>query len=278
MSIMGGLGSHGDGMQDMLRMRETLEEPRLKTTFETVFNSIDSPFFSTNTTPMDLSALHPDPVRIFRLWDMFVANVNPLVKVIHTPTLQGLIIEAASNTQRIDPNLEALMFGIYSMAIVSLDPDNCEQVFGASKLTLTRSYQLSCWQALLNAKFLRTTNRDCLTAFYLYLVSLLFTALLFSFTLLSPTLCCLPHTIIHHTLLLSITHYCLPCLVGSRTLFSPAHYYPPYLVASHALLSPTYFISRMSLLSDAIISFSQLSVSSSKPPAIPNASTQTWRR
>ncbi len=91
---------------------------------------------------MDLSTAHPDPVQIFRLWDIYTANVNPLLKVTHTPTLQGRIIEAASNVKSIDPNLEALMFSIYSMAITSVDPDDSEAVFGSPKQILIKNYQL----------------------------------------------------------------------------------------------------------------------------------------
>ncbi|KAL8753645.1 MAG: hypothetical protein Q9199_004912 [Rusavskia elegans] len=68
------------------------------------------PFPST----ISLYTLHPDPVQIFRLWQIYMNNVNPLLKVTHIPTLQGHVIEAASNVTNIDPSLEALMFSIYS--------------------------------------------------------------------------------------------------------------------------------------------------------------------
>lgn len=33
-------------------------------------------------TPLDISAIHPEPVHIFRLWQIFLDNVNPLFKVV----------------------------------------------------------------------------------------------------------------------------------------------------------------------------------------------------
>ena len=123
-------------------------------------------------TLVDLSTLHPNPVQIFRLWQTYLDNINPLLKVTHTPSLQGRIIEAASNVTSINPSLEALMFSIYCTSILSLVVEDCQTIFGASKEELLTGYQFACQQALLNCGFLHTSDRDCLTALYLYLVSL----------------------------------------------------------------------------------------------------------
>jgi hypothetical protein len=117
--------------------------------------------------------LHPQTVQIFQLWQLYLDNVNPLLKVTHVPSLQGRIIQAASDVLKIKPNLEALMFSIYCMAVSSLTENSCQAMFGESQADLLARYQLGCQRALLNSRFLRCTNRDCLTAFYLYLVSLL---------------------------------------------------------------------------------------------------------
>ena len=108
---------------------------------------------------------------MFRLWQIYLDNVNPLLKVTHIPTLQGRFIEAAANVKNIPPNLEVLMFSIYCMAVHSLDAIDCQTTFGIPKDDLLTRYQSSCQQALFNAGFLRSNDRDCLTAFYLYLVS-----------------------------------------------------------------------------------------------------------
>lgn len=128
--------------------------------------------FGFQNTTVDLSTLHPEPAQILRLWQTYLENVNPLLKVTHTPTLQGRIIEAVSNVTNISSTLEALMFSIYCMATLSLKPDEVQAIFGYSKEDLLSRYQFGCQQALLNCKFLRCDNRDCLTALYLYLVSL----------------------------------------------------------------------------------------------------------
>ena len=127
--------------------------------------------FGSCGSTVDNSTLHPDPVQIFRLWQIYLDNVNPLFKVTHTPSLQGRIIEAASNITNIDPTLEALMFGIYCTSILSLTLEGCQTTFGSSKEDLLVNYHFGCQQALLKCGFLRSSDRDCLTALYLYLVS-----------------------------------------------------------------------------------------------------------
>lgn len=128
--------------------------------------------FGSRNTAIDLPTLHPEQIQIFRLWQVYLDNVNPLLKVTHTPTLQGNIINAASNVTSIKPTLAALMFSIYSVSVLSLVDSECLAMFGSPKEQLLRRYQFGCQQALLDCEFLRSTDRDCLTALYLYLVSL----------------------------------------------------------------------------------------------------------
>lgn len=128
--------------------------------------------FGSRQTAVELSTLHPEPAHLFRLWQVYLDNVNPLLKVTHTPTLQGRIVEAASNLKDTPPTLEALMFGIYCVAVLSLDEEECQAMFKQSKVQLSTRFQFGCQQALVNSQFLRTGSRDCLTALYLYLVRL----------------------------------------------------------------------------------------------------------
>ncbi|KAL5357144.1 hypothetical protein BJX96DRAFT_4347 [Aspergillus floccosus] len=121
---------------------------------------------------VDLTTLHPEPVQIVRLWQTYLDHVNPLLKLTHTPGLQGRIIDAAaSNAAQIDATTEALMFSIYCISILSLTTKDCQTIFSSSKEDLLRAYQFGCEQALLNSGVSRTTNRECLTALFLYLLS-----------------------------------------------------------------------------------------------------------
>ncbi|KAK9337314.1 hypothetical protein LIPSTDRAFT_57140 [Lipomyces starkeyi NRRL Y-11557] len=150
---------------------DDVREVVFKKAWDQLFENNDHLLFGSRKTAVDISTLHPEPVQIFRLWQLYLENVNPLLKVTHTPSLQRRIIEAASNVLNIRPTLEALMFSIYCMSILSLAVDDCQAMFGSSKVDLLTRYQFGCQQALLNCGFLRCGDRDCLTALYLYLVS-----------------------------------------------------------------------------------------------------------
>ncbi|EMD86139.1 hypothetical protein COCC4DRAFT_162180 [Bipolaris maydis ATCC 48331] len=128
--------------------------------------------FCSRTVGVELSALHPSQTQIFKLWQLYLENVDPLLKLTHTPTLQARIIDAAGDVTNIEPNLEALMFAIYCMVISSLDPDQCQTMFGVPKLEVIRGYQLGAREALLNCGFLKSSNRECLTALHLYLFTI----------------------------------------------------------------------------------------------------------
>ena len=83
----------------------------------------DHLLFGLRNTEVQIHTLHPEPAQIFRLWQIYLENVNPLLKVTHTPSLQGRIVEAISNMTNINPTLEGLMFSIYCTAILTLEAD-----------------------------------------------------------------------------------------------------------------------------------------------------------
>lgn len=121
-------------------------------------------------SPIQLWELHPDPVDMFRLWQTYVDNVNPIMRLSHPPTLQVRIIEAAADVKAIDNPLHCLLFGIYSMAVLSMSDDSCQAAFGLPRDELLDRYQYASQQALRIGIFLRTNSRDCLTGYFLYLV------------------------------------------------------------------------------------------------------------
>ncbi|OHE93826.1 hypothetical protein CORC01_10847 [Colletotrichum orchidophilum] len=146
-------------------LRETIRQ-----TWDQTCDSDDHILFgSSDRSSVDLSTFHPEPVHIFRLWQIYLDNVNALLRVTHAPSFQARIIEAVSSIENMSPALEALMFSMYSMAISSLTEEACYDTFKQPRALLLTKYQFGCQQALANSQFLRTTDIDCLTALFLYL-------------------------------------------------------------------------------------------------------------
>lgn len=149
---------------------DDLSEPVIVKVWGSVFEGDHNHLFGPSKIDVPLSTLHPTHVHIFRLWQIYSDNINPLLKVTHAPTLQARILDAAVDVAGISRELEALMFSIYCAAIITLSGDECRTTFGEYKPKLLRRYQDACHQALINCGFLRSRERDSLTAFFLYLV------------------------------------------------------------------------------------------------------------
>lgn len=115
--------------------------------------------------------LHPEPRQIYRLWQQFVEAVNPLIKIVHAPTMQQQILEASWNLENISPPLAALMFSIYSLAVISLSSAQCEATYGEPRPTLITRYRVAALSALIAADFLTTKDLQLLTAFALFLLT-----------------------------------------------------------------------------------------------------------
>jgi hypothetical protein len=117
-----------------------------------------------------LGHLHPTVPQIMLLWQTFLNNFNPLVKPFHAPAVQNVISEATTDLDSIDASTEALMFSIYLSAATTMAEEQCMQLFSTPKPLLISTYSNATQQALVNAKFLKTTNLVVLQAFTLYLV------------------------------------------------------------------------------------------------------------
>lgn len=121
--------------------------------------------------PGPITGLHPSTIHIFQLWQIYIDNINPLLKTTHMPTVQGQITEASSCIEKAPKNIEALMFSIYLMAITSMEEDDVQRTFREPKQELLGRYHGATQQALTNAGFMRVNDPILLQAYVLYLVS-----------------------------------------------------------------------------------------------------------
>lgn len=115
---------------------------------------------------------HPDTATIFRLWQIFLDNCNPITHIIHAPTLQQEIISVVGSPDSMPKPLCAILCSIYAMAIGSINEEECQATFGETKEELFTRYTSLARQALVNAAFLRTSDINVLVGFILYIISL----------------------------------------------------------------------------------------------------------
>ncbi|KAK9327954.1 fungal-specific transcription factor domain-containing protein [Lipomyces starkeyi] len=131
----------------------------------------DDLVFGFSSTNAELHTLHPQSDRIFRLWQTFRENVDPLVKLFHNPTVHQLILDASERLENLPKTTEVLMFAIYSCAVTSLSDAECKTIIGEPKRVLVGRYQYATKQALINVGLLKSSDIIVLQAFVLFLLS-----------------------------------------------------------------------------------------------------------
>lgn len=97
--------------------------------------------------------------------------MDPLTKVVHVPSLRPKIQKAALEIGHISGPLEALMFAIYSAAVMSLKDDECKTRFGEHHKTLLSRYASATGNALDRVKLRTTTSVVVVQALVLHLIS-----------------------------------------------------------------------------------------------------------
>ncbi|KAI0852163.1 fungal-specific transcription factor domain-containing protein [Daldinia vernicosa] len=157
-------------MREILEDEETVDDPC--TPAESQISDLDAGLILSDTSNTDLEELHPQPAHVFRLWQIFIERVNPITKVIHVPTVQPLLVEAAASRAKIPKNAEALLFSIYLMATVALTEDECLERFGYTKDVAYTRFSKGCRSALMRIGILKNYDLVVLQALVLYLFSL----------------------------------------------------------------------------------------------------------
>ena len=120
----------------------------------------------------DLADLEPSPSHVFILWEVFKENVDPLVRVLHRPSIESMLIKASGKPNNLSRAAEALFFAIYLGAVVSLDSVQCGSLFHCTKEALINQYRMATEKALARAGFLTSSNLMVLQAFVIFLVCL----------------------------------------------------------------------------------------------------------
>jgi hypothetical protein len=126
--------------------------------------------FMEQRLPTTIRSLHPDPVQIFKLWQSYLDNINPLVKVFHAPTVQQLILDSTGNLDDVPRNVEALLFAMYCISVESLSEGECMAMLRQPKSSALRLFRYGAQCALTNASLLRSSDLLVLQAFTLFIV------------------------------------------------------------------------------------------------------------
>ena len=128
--------------------------------------------FSFSSTNVDMLSLHPPLERALEFWELYKENVDPLVKVLHIPSIEPTLLDAFTHPEKVSKGLECLMFSIYYGAVTSTLAEVCQEKWGVTRESLLTKYRFGLEQALARANFLFCDEIVILQAFVLFLMLL----------------------------------------------------------------------------------------------------------
>ncbi|KAL2404360.1 Transcription factor vrtR1 [Exophiala dermatitidis] len=114
---------------------------------------------------------HPKHSDAMKLWAVYVANVEPLCKVLHVPSMSRMVDAVSQRPSAASKAQECLLFAIYHIAVYSMTDEDCMREFGQAQASLLAKYQHAIRQALVNASWLKTTDMLVMQAFVLFLIA-----------------------------------------------------------------------------------------------------------
>ncbi|KAI1338327.1 fungal-specific transcription factor domain-containing protein [Xylariaceae sp. FL0016] len=112
---------------------------------------------------------HPAPEQIRYLTNVYFANVDMLMKILHQPSITAALHQFAdSPTTELSPEREALFFAMFYASITSLSAPICLAGMAQPRSQLLHAYQTGLEQALARADYLNSSSLETLQALTLY--------------------------------------------------------------------------------------------------------------
>ncbi|PKX89364.1 putative C6 transcription factor [Aspergillus novofumigatus IBT 16806] len=134
------------------------------------FSDENGLFFGQNEKVENLASLHPSVQILPKLRDIYADRVDPLVKILHLPTLSATLENALRHPAERSRSLEAIMFAFYLAVVGTLNEVECQDLFGLSKSVMYSRYRVATRQALINARFLSSSSPMTLQAYVLFMM------------------------------------------------------------------------------------------------------------
>ncbi|KAL4790578.1 fungal-specific transcription factor domain-containing protein [Aspergillus venezuelensis] len=120
---------------------------------------------------IDLNSLRPSPVMMALLWQKYLENVDPVIKLFHTPSAQKLVIQVLRGRDSLDLTSDCLLFAIYYATVASMFSADCKQEFSADRDVLLKQYRTGIEYLLSHLDLRGSTSMTVLQVFTIYLIT-----------------------------------------------------------------------------------------------------------
>lgn len=120
----------------------------------------------------DVLEFYPDAKLALRLWNVYIKSVDPVLKILHIPTVQSTVISAILEPRSAQSSTVALTFAIYYAAVTALCHDNNDSIdLHWEKTTLLKRFKISLDRLLLVTDLMNQPELTALQALAIYVVS-----------------------------------------------------------------------------------------------------------
>ncbi|KAH8805765.1 fungal-specific transcription factor domain-containing protein [Xylogone sp. PMI_703] len=164
-----GLRDLVEGLQDNAETPESLITESHEIESQAPFTTNQGFFFNFSSLAIDLQPLMPKPEHVPLYWQIFTTNVNPLLRILHVPSVQNAFMSAQFGLDGINKASQALIFAICFAAAASMSPENVISQFEEKKDDLLQRLRFAVEQALARADFMGTNDFITLQALVLFL-------------------------------------------------------------------------------------------------------------
>jgi hypothetical protein len=116
---------------------------------------------------------YPDTKLALQLWNVYVKSVDPVLKILHVPTVQSAVISAILEPRSAQTSTVALTFAIYFAAVTALCHDNNNYLIDLhyDKTMLLKRFKISLDRLLLVTDLMNRPEMTALQALTIYVVS-----------------------------------------------------------------------------------------------------------
>ncbi|KAK2049368.1 fungal-specific transcription factor domain-containing protein [Colletotrichum somersetense] len=121
---------------------------------------------------LELVDLLPPKAGAIELWRNYVDNIELFNKVLHRPTAEVLIYTAIDDPQCAPLDAMAVIFAVFFMSAVTLEPSTVQRLTGEDKATSLHHFKTGLEQAFAKADFLEHPSVKLLQALAVYMAAL----------------------------------------------------------------------------------------------------------
>ncbi|VUC32755.1 unnamed protein product [Clonostachys rosea] len=120
----------------------------------------------------DWHQLYPDTQLALILWTTYIENVDPVLKILHIPTMQSAMINMISQPQSNSYSMSALAFAVYFAAITSLPEEQLPHLTTEDREVMLQKYKKGINQVITEGQLFNEPDLTVLQALAIFATSL----------------------------------------------------------------------------------------------------------